>query len=101
VSFAEIVARIERSEIRGRWLPHFAALNAGYDDATTLSILAKRTQRVLLGSSPRKRGPIITGGGYGSRLSLRSAGTTIAWSARSTNLRLCETAAGVISIVSD
>jgi hypothetical protein len=24
----EIVARIERSEIRGRWLPHFAALNA-------------------------------------------------------------------------
>src|SRR5262249_52172545 len=27
----EIVARIERSEIRGRWLPHFAALNAGYE----------------------------------------------------------------------
>src|SRR5258707_7067345 len=29
-------------------------------------------------SSPRKRGPMITAGGYGSRLSLRSAGTTIA-----------------------
>src|SRR6266404_837593 len=29
----EIVARIERSEIRGRWLPHFAALNAGYEAA--------------------------------------------------------------------
>jgi hypothetical protein len=29
------------------------------------------------GSSPRKRGPMITAGGYGSRLSLRSAGTTI------------------------
>jgi hypothetical protein len=28
------------------------------------------------GSSPRKRGPMITAGGYGSRLSLRSAGTT-------------------------
>jgi hypothetical protein len=27
-------------------------------------------------SSPRKRGPIVTAGGYGSRLSLRSAGTT-------------------------
>ena len=27
----EIVARIERSEIRGRWFPHFAALNAGYE----------------------------------------------------------------------
>jgi len=26
-----IVAWIERSEIRGRWFPHFAALNAGYE----------------------------------------------------------------------
>src|SRR5262249_6219266 len=40
-------------------------------------ILAKRTQRILLRSSPRKRGPMITASGYGSRLSLRSAGTTI------------------------
>jgi hypothetical protein len=42
--------------------------------------LAKRTQRILLGSSPRKRGPITTVFGYGSRLSARSrasAGTTI------------------------
>jgi len=30
---SEIVARIERSEIRGKWLPHFAALNAGYEAA--------------------------------------------------------------------
>ena len=45
-------------------------------------ILAERTQPVPLGSSPRKRGPMITAGGYGSRLSLRSAGTTIVWSAR-------------------
>src|SRR5262249_32269711 len=34
-------------------------------------ILAKRTQRILLESSPRKRGPMITAGGYGSRLSPR------------------------------
>ena len=44
------------------------------------------------------RGPMITAGGYGSRLSLRSAGTTIAWSARRINLRLCEMAAGAISL---
>jgi hypothetical protein len=37
---------------------------------------------------------MITAGGYGSRLSLRSAGTTMAWSARSTNLRLWEKIAG-------
>jgi hypothetical protein len=34
-------------------------------------------------------------------LSRGSAGTTIAWSARRTNLRLCEMAVGAISIVSD
>jgi hypothetical protein len=33
--------------------------------------LAKRSPRVLLLSSPRKRGPMITAGGYGSRLSPR------------------------------
>jgi len=44
---------------------------------------------------------MITVGGYGSRLSLRSAGTTIAWSARRTNLRLCEMAAGAISLFPD
>jgi len=37
---------------------------------------------------------MITAGGYGSRLSLRSAGTTMAWSKRSTNLRLQEIIAG-------
>jgi len=42
----------------------------------------------------RKRGPVITACGYGSRLSLRSAGTTIARSGRSTNLRLWETITG-------
>jgi len=36
-------------------------------------ILAKRSQRILLGSSPRKRGPITTVSGYGSRLSARFA----------------------------
>jgi hypothetical protein len=41
---------------------------------------------------------MITAGGYGSRLSLRSAGTTIAWSVRSTNLRLHEMTAGVVSL---
>src|SRR5215475_9453089 len=52
-------------------------------------------------SSPRKRGPMITAGGYGSRLSLRSAGTTIAWSARSTNLRVYEMTAGAIPLFPD
>src|SRR5262249_11685868 len=52
-------------------------------------------------SSPRKRGPIITAGGYGSRLSLRSAGTTIVWFERSTNLRLYEMTAGAISLLWD
>jgi hypothetical protein len=47
------------------------------------------------------RGPMITAGGYGSRLSLRSAGTTIAWSERSTNLRLYEIAAGAIPLFPD
>jgi hypothetical protein len=42
---------------------------------------------------------MITAGGYGSRLSLRSAGTTIAWSERSTNLRLYEISAGAISLL--
>jgi hypothetical protein len=37
---------------------------------------------------------MITAGGYGSRLSLRSAGTTIAWPERGTNLRLWEPIAG-------
>jgi hypothetical protein len=37
---------------------------------------------------------MIAAGGNGSRLSLRSAGTTIAWPARSTNLRLWEKIAG-------
>jgi hypothetical protein len=41
---------------------------------------------------------MITAGGYGSRLSLRSAGTTIAWSVRSTNLRLCEIGPDGISL---
>ena len=42
-------------------------------------ILAKRTQDHFgLGVVPAKAGPMITAGGYGSRLSLRSAGTTIA-----------------------
>jgi len=54
--------------------------------------------RIHLGSSPRKRGPVITASGYGSRLSLRSAGTTIAWSERRTNLRLHKITAGVISL---
>src|SRR5215469_975958 len=36
--------------------------------------------------------------GCGSRLSLRSAGTTIVWSERRTNLRLHEMTAGVISL---
>ena len=52
-------------------------------------------------SSPRKRGPIITVGGYGSRLSPRcregSAGTT-AGSVLSTNLRLYEMTVGEISL---
>src|SRR5207248_906014 len=30
VRFGRVVARIERSEIRGCFVPHFAALNAGY-----------------------------------------------------------------------
>ena len=41
---------------------------------------------------------MITAGGYGSRLSLRSAGTTMAWSERSTNLRLWEIIAGSASL---
>jgi hypothetical protein len=41
---------------------------------------------------------MITVGGYGSRLSLRSAGTTMAWSKRSTNLRVYEMTAGAISL---
>ena len=58
-------------------------------------ILAKRSQDHFgLGVVPAKAGPMITAGGYGSRLSLRSAGTTIAWPGRSTNLRLWETNAG-------
>src|SRR5258707_8158324 len=36
----EIVARIERSEIRGRWLPHFAALNAGYEATNASDAIA-------------------------------------------------------------
>src|SRR6516162_4650866 len=73
---------------------------ARFGETKPTVILAKRTQRRAFGhlSSPRKRGPMITVGGYGSRLSLRSAGTTIAWSARRTNLRLCEMAAGAISL---
>jgi hypothetical protein len=34
---------------------------------------------------PAKAGPMVTASGYGSRLSLRSAGTTMAWSERNTN----------------
>src|SRR5262249_25687086 len=65
-------------------------------------VLAKRSQGSFGHlSSPRRRGPMITAGGYGSRLSLRSAGTTIAWPERSTNLRMYEIATGAISIVSD
>jgi len=89
-------------------------------------ILAKRTQRAFWpsGSSPRGAprgsksaftrvcdalcvagtplwGPMVTAGGYGSRLSLRSAGTTIAWSERSINPRLCEMTAGAISLFWD
>src|SRR5262249_6392700 len=61
-------------------------------------VLAKRSQGSFGHlSSPRKRGPIITAGGYGSRLSLRSAGTT-AGSVLSTNLRLYEMTAGAISL---
>ena len=62
-------------------------------------ILAKRTQRAFWpsGSSPRKRGRMITAAGHGS-LSPRSAGTTIAWCERRTNLRLHEMTAGVISL---
>jgi hypothetical protein len=41
---------------------------------------------------------MITAGGYGSRLSLRSAGTTIALAERSTNLRVYEMATGAISL---
>jgi hypothetical protein len=41
---------------------------------------------------------MITAGGYGSRLSLRSAGTTMAWSERSTNLRLQEAIAASVSL---
>jgi hypothetical protein len=44
------------------------------------------------------RGPMITAGGYGSRLSLRSAGTTMAWPERRTNRRLYERTAGAISL---
>src|SRR5262249_42667155 len=58
-------------------------------------ILTERTQPVPLGSSPRKRGPMITASAYGSRLSLRWAGTTMAWFERRTNLRLWETIAGL------
>ena len=39
--------------------------------------------------------------GYGSRRLLRSAGTTICRSERSTNLRLCETTAGAIPLFPD
>jgi hypothetical protein len=44
---------------------------------------------------------MITAGGYGSWLSLRSAGTTMAWSERSTNLRLCEMTTGAIPLFPD
>jgi hypothetical protein len=44
---------------------------------------------------------MITAGGYGSRLSLRSAGTTVAWPERSTNLRLYEIAAGAVPLFPD
>jgi hypothetical protein len=43
-------------------------------DTRARRILAKRTQRVLPESSPRKRGAMITAGGYGSRLSARFRG---------------------------
>jgi hypothetical protein len=41
---------------------------------------------------------MITARGYRSRLSLRSAGTTMAWSERSTNLRLYEIGPGAIPL---
>jgi hypothetical protein len=44
---------------------------------------------------------MITAGGYGSRLSLRSAGTTMAWPERKTNLRLYEMTAGLVSLFPD
>jgi len=58
--------------------------------------LAKRSQ--ASGSSPRKRGPMITAGGYGSRPLAALGRDDIAWSGRSTNLWLCEMAAGAISL---
>ena len=97
------------------------AIAMHFGETNPIIILAKRTQRIPLGSSPRGaprdsksaftrvcdalcvagtplRGPITTVFGYGSRLSLRSAGTTIAWSERRTNLRLHKITAGVISL---
>jgi hypothetical protein len=53
------------------------------------------------GVVPAKAGPMITAGGYGSRLSLCSAGTTIAWSGRSTNQQLWEMVAGDVPLFPD
>jgi hypothetical protein len=73
--------------------------------ATLLSMRARAGRAFWRNEANRRErtqqftwGPMITAGGYGSRLSLRSAGTTIAWSARRINLRLCEMAAGAISL---
>ena len=66
------------------------------------ALLAERSAAIR--SSPRKRGPMITAGGYGSRLSPRCreglAGTTTG-SVLSTNLRLRETIAGSVSLFPD
>jgi hypothetical protein len=62
-------ARGLRKHLRSRRAATLLSMRAG-----ARRILAKRTQRVPLGSSPRKRGPITTVFGYGSRLSARFAG---------------------------
>ena len=54
--------------------------------------LSSRRAAMLLSMRAR------TAGRYGSRLSLRSAGTTMAWAERRTNLRLYEIAAGAIPL---
>jgi hypothetical protein len=92
-----MVARIERSEIRGRRLPRFASLNAGYE---LLSMRARergafwpnepncdfgQTNPMCLTPVVFKRGPIITGRGSwipalhplrGRRPGRRSGGAT-------------------------
>src|SRR5262249_41165559 len=64
----------QRGSADGRTCARVALRCPQHEGKREPCILAKRTQRVLLRSSPRKRGPITTVFGYGSRLSARFAG---------------------------